>query len=255
MAAGNCFWLCVCLGISNPVCTIHFFPSFLGTKNTGDIWGDLEGHIYSFNWSSRNTVTSSYSAGDRGIMWPFFDLNVSLRSIAWSHPWGFLSGMCSDSFFKNTFRNLWYSFGTSSSGVFSVGFSCCASSARIVLWIWYIIFESGLCLVKVHSLHGLGWVLALALFFLFDAFILISGGCSFFFFLGTLCLLTAFVAVGRILFMSSAKELAFTALQHWFFTFFGEVVSTTVKTLIIATPGNINVPCLGPFHHSWLDEI
>ena len=66
-------------------------------------------------------------------MWPFFGLNVSLRSIAWSH--GFQ--ICSESFFKNTLRNLWYSFGTSSSGVFSVSFSYCVSSTHIVSWTWY----------------------------------------------------------------------------------------------------------------------
>ena len=68
-------------------------------------------------------------------MWPFFSLNVSLRSIVWSH--GFQSSMCLDFFFKNTLRNLWYFFGTSSSGVFSMGFSYCASSVCIVLWAWY----------------------------------------------------------------------------------------------------------------------
>ena len=89
-------------------------------KNTGDVWGDLEGYMYPFfNWSSRNAVTSSCSAGDRGMICPFFALNMSLRSIAWSH--GFHSSMCSDSFFKNILRNLWYSFGTSSKEGFVMG--------------------------------------------------------------------------------------------------------------------------------------
>ena len=70
----------------------------------------------------------------------FFGLNTSLRSIAWSH--GFCSSMHSDSFFENTLRNLWYSLDTSSLGVFSFGFSCCASSTHIVSWTWYWISYS-----------------------------------------------------------------------------------------------------------------
>ena len=38
---------------------MHFFPSFLGTKNTGDICGLIEGLMYPLaNWSSVTTVTS-----------------------------------------------------------------------------------------------------------------------------------------------------------------------------------------------------
>ena len=45
-------------------------------------------------------------------------MNSDLRSILWSHDLD--SGKCFDAFVSNTDRNWWYSFGTSSSKVFSV---------------------------------------------------------------------------------------------------------------------------------------
>ena len=48
--------------------------------------------------------------------------------------------------------------------------------------------------------------------------------------------------------MTAAKEFAFTALQCGFLTFFDEVISVAVETLVVAAPGGINihsvrVPC------------
>ena len=54
--------------------------------------------------------------------------------------------------------------------------------------------------------------LALVFFFLFDAFILIPGGCTFFFLLGTVSLSAAFATVGAVLLVPTIKELTFAAL-------------------------------------------
>ena len=105
-------------------------------------------------------------------------------------------------------------------------------------------------------MYGLGSVSALALvfFFLFGAFILIPGGCTFFC-LGTASLTAAFTPMGAVLLMTATKEFTFTALQLWLLTLFGEVFSATVEAFAIAAPGSVNVhgvrvPCLGPFCHS-----
>ena len=54
-------------------------------------------------------------------------------------------------------------------------------------------------------------------------------------------LFATFAAARAILFVPSAKELAVTALQHWFLTFFDEVISTAIETLVIAALGGIDV--------------
>ena len=96
--------------------------------------------------------------------------------------------------------------------------------------------------------------LPLSFFFLFDAFILIPGGCAFFCF-GTVCLMAAFAPMGAVLLLTAAKEFTFAALQLWLLVFFGKVLSAAVEAFVIATLGGINVHgirvlCLGPFHCS-----
>ena len=120
----------------------------------------------------------------------------------------------------------------------------------------FVIFEPGPCLVQRHSLDGLRPITALALvfFFLFDAFILIPGGCAFFC-LGAASLMAAFAPLGTVFLVTTAEELAFATLQLWLLTFFGEVFSATVEAFVIATPGGIDVhgvrvPCLGLFCRS-----
>ena len=93
--------------------------------------------------------------------------------------------------------------------------------------------------------------LALVFLFIFSAFSLIPGGCTFFC-LGAVSLTAAFAPLGAVLFMTATKELAFAALQLWLFAFFGEVFSTAVEAFTIAAPGGVDVhgirvPCLGPF--------
>ena len=91
---------------------MHFFPSFLGTKKTGEVCWELEGQIYPLdNWSSRNASISCCSSTKRGINQPFFGGKSSFRSIPWSQ--GFLSGMHSLFVFEKTSKYSQYSWGTS----------------------------------------------------------------------------------------------------------------------------------------------
>ena len=94
--------------------------------------------------------------------------------------------------------------------------------------------------------------LALIFFFLFGAFILIPGGCTFFFLLCAMSLSAAFAVAGAVLLVPTTKELTFVALQHQLLAFFGEVVSAAVEAFIVAAPDSVNVhgiqvPCLGLF--------
>ena len=96
--------------------------------------------------------------------------------------------------------------------------------------------------------------LALIFLFVFSAFSLISGGCTFFC-LGAASLTATLALMGAVLLVTTTKEFTFTALQLWFLAFFGEVFSATVEAFVIAAPGGINVHgirvlCLGLFHHS-----
>ena len=132
-------------------------------------------------------------------------------------------------------------------GASSLGFSQLCSQV-------FVIFEPGPCLIQRHSLYGLGPVSALALVFLFGAFILIPGGGTFFC-LGAASLTAAFAPSGAVFLVITSKELAFTALQLQLLAFFGEVFSAAVEAFVIATLGSINihgirVPCLGPFYCS-----
>ena len=102
--------------------------------------------MYPFDsWSSIKLDTSFYSSGESGISRPFFGLNVSLRSMAWSQ--GFLIGILSDSFFKNTFRYWWYICGTRFAGFEYVlgADSSCFKKARI-------------CARESRSLDSICWV-------------------------------------------------------------------------------------------------
>ena len=73
-------------------------------------------------------------------------MNSDLRSILWSHDLD--SGKCSDAFFSNTDLNWWYSFGTSSSKVFSAfGSSLCARLCDIDV----------LALIDISELTWMGW--------------------------------------------------------------------------------------------------
>ena len=80
-----------------------------------------------------------------------------------------------------------------------------------------IIFEPGISLVKVHSLNGLGPIMALALIFvfLFGAFILVPGGYTFFFFLDTVGLLATFATMGAVLLICTTEEFTSATLPVW----------------------------------------
>ena len=96
--------------------------------------------------------------------------------------------------------------------------------------------------------------LALIFLFVFSAFSLISGGCTFFC-LGAAGLTAAFAPSGAVFLMTASEELAFAALQLWLLAFFGKVISTAVEAFVVAAPGSIDVhgvrvPCLGPFRCS-----
>ena len=56
--------------------------------------------------------------------------------------------------------------------------------------------------------------LALVFLFIFGAFSLIPGGCTFFC-LGTVGLMAAFAPMGAVLLVTATKEFAFAALQLW----------------------------------------
>ena len=93
--------------------------------------------------------------------------------------------------------------------------------------------------------------LALVFFFLFGAFILIPGSCTFFC-LGAASLTAAFALMGAVLFMTATEEFTFAALQLWLLAFFGKVFSTAVEAFIVAILGSVDVHgvsilCFGPF--------
>ena len=69
--------------------------------------------MYSFlNYSSTNSYTSSFSSLDNMYVLSFLGTKSSLRFIAWSQS--FLTGICSDFAFSNTFSHLWNLSGTNS---------------------------------------------------------------------------------------------------------------------------------------------
>ena len=105
-------------------------------------------------------------------------------------------------------------------------------------------------------MYGLGPIIALALIFLFifGAFSLIPGGCTFFC-LGAASLIAAFAPLGAVFLMTASEKLAFAALQLQFLAFFGNVFSATIEASTVAAPGGVDVHgvrvlCLGPFRHS-----
>ena len=93
--------------------------------------------------------------------------------------------------------------------------------------------------------------MALALvFFLFGAFSLIPGGCTFFC-LGAASLTAALALMGAVLLVTATKEFTFTVLQLWFLAFFCEVFTSTIEALVVTAPGGVSVHgvrvlCLGP---------
>ena len=128
---------------------MRFFPSFLGTKNMGDVCGLIKGLIYPLaNWLSTNASTSLCSSTDRGINRPFLGWKSYLRSILWSQ--GLCTGICSDFVFENTFKYFQYSRGThfcassrSDSSTDATGFCL----KWLIAWIhvsWVSIFHNSL---------------------------------------------------------------------------------------------------------------
>ena len=97
--------------------------------------------------------------------------------------------------------------------------------------------------------------LALVFLFVFSAFSLMPGGCTFFRF-GAASLMATFAPLGEVLLMTAAEELALATLQLWLLAFFGEVFSTAVEAFVIAPPGSIyvhgiRVPCLASISVVW----
>ena len=74
-------------------------------------------------------------------------------------------------------------------------------------------------------MDGLGPTSALDLvFFLFSAFSLIPGGCTFFC-LSAVSLTAALAPTGTVLLVTAIKEFTFPTLQLWFLAFFCKVLS------------------------------
>ena len=91
-----------------------FPPSFLPTKNTGEVWDNFEGLMYPFfRCLLMNFYTSSFLFLERGYTLALLALKSPLRSITWSYT--FLTSILSDSTFPNTFSYLWNFLDTISS--------------------------------------------------------------------------------------------------------------------------------------------
>ena len=75
-------------------------------------------------------------------------------------------------------------------------------------------------------------------FFLFGAFSLIPGGCTFFS-LGAVSQMATLAPTGAVFLITATEEFTFAALQLWFFAFFHKVFFFTMEAFVVAAPGGI----------------